>query len=182
MNTRTKLISLFVLLATGLGFWIYCQTGTAQVNVSSASIAFCNPNKILQAYKKATSMRADLIAEQDRIRQKLMDAQKDMRAKSEELAVSGFSPESQEYRQMRKDLLEKSINNDVFIKVSDSELRLQNARINEVCGQDISAAVQKIAQKKGLLMVFPQVLYADESLDITAEVIEQLNTDYELRG
>ena len=31
-------------------------------------------------------------------------------------------------------------------------------------------------------MVFGQVLYGDETLDITAEVVEQLNTDYELRG
>ncbi len=182
MNPRTKVICLFTLLATGLGFWIYCQTGTAQINPSTASIAFCNPNKVLQAYTKVISMRADLISERDRIKQKVMDAQKDIRARTEELAVSGFSPESQEHIRMRKDLLERSVRNEVFVKVSENDLRFRDKRIKDVFVQDMYAAVRKVARKKGLLMVFPQVLYGHESLDITAEVIEQLNTDYELRG
>ena len=175
-----KLISLLVLLTTGFGFWVYCQTGTAQADVSSVSIAFCNPNKILQAYKKSISLRADLIDEQGKIRQKIMDAQKEIQTKSEELAVSGFSSQSSEYQEMRKDLVEKSVYTETYAKVSQNELRLQESQINEICFTDIAKAVEKIAKKKGLLMVFRQILYGDESLDITAEVIEQLNTDYEL--
>ena len=182
MNARTRLISLSVLLATGFGFWVYCQTGTAQVNAPRASIVFCNPNKILQSYKKAIAMRADLINEQDRIRQKVTADQKEIRTKSEELAGSGFAPESPEYQKLRKELFEKSINYEVFAKVSREELRNRNVLIGEVCGKDVYEAVQKIARKKGYLMVFQQVLYGDESLDISNEVIEQLNTDYELGG
>ena len=180
MNTRTKLIALFVLLTTGFGFWVYCQTGTAQVNDPRASIAFCNPAKILKSYTKVIKMRADLIAEGERINQKIRDAQNDIRTKSGELAVSGFSPESQEYQKLRKALTEMSINYEVFGKVSQNELRRQEARINEVYRKDLLGAVQKIAKNKDLLMVLPQVLYCDETLDISDEVIEQLNTDYEL--
>ena len=125
-------------------------------------------------------MRADLISEQERLRQKDMALRKEIQTKTEELKTSGFAPESPEYRKLRKELVEKSISYEVFDKVSKNELRNQNAVISEVCAKDLYEVVQKIAKKKGYHLVLPQVLYGDETLDISSEVIEQLNTDYEL--
>ena len=127
-------------------------------------------------------MRADLLTEQDLMRQKVMAAQKEIQTKTEELKVSGFSPESPEYRKIRKELLEKSIHLDVSDKVYKSELRNQSALINEVFRKDLYEAVQKIAKQKGYRLVLSQIVYGDETLDITNEVIEHLNTNYDLGG
>ena len=182
MSSTTKKICLVSLVFVGLGFWFYSQNVTAQMRGSGASIAVCNPNRVIQAYKKAITMRADLIDEKNRMQQKAQAAQKELQDKSEELTASGFTPESQEYMQMRKELLRKSIENETFMKVSENELRLMDSQIKDVCLRDMLEAVRKIAERKGLMMVFQQVLYADDSLDITSDVIEQLNTDYELGG
>ena len=180
MSTRTKLISLFVFLATGLGFWVYCQTSTAQLNAPSASVVFCNPNKILQSYKKTIVMQADYIAEQDLMRQKLIAAQKEIQTKTDEFKASGLLPESPEYQKLRKELVERTINTETLAKVYENERRNQSALIRTVGFKDLTAAVQKLAKKKGYRLVLPQVLYGDETLDISNELIEQLNTDYEL--
>ena len=180
MNARTRLITFSVLLATGFGFWLYCQTSTAQLNAPSASVVFCNPNKILQSYKKTIVMQADYMSEQDLMRQKLIAAQKEIQAKTGELKASGLLPESPEYQKLRKELVEKTINTETRAKVYENERRNQGALINEVFRKDLYEAVQKIAKKKGYRLVLPQVLYGDETLDISDEVIEQLNTNYEL--
>jgi len=181
MNTRTKLICIFALLATGLGFWIYCQTVTAQVNASSASIAFCNPPKVLMGYRRFMLMNHELMAEKDRIQKQVVDAQKAIKAEADDLAASGLLPDSEDYKRRRKELVKKSIQNQAFAKFSEADLPRQEQQMKEVCFRDAVGAVGKIAKQKGLVLVVQQALYVDGSLDITAEVIEQLNTDYELR-
>ena len=125
-------------------------------------------------------MRADLISEQDLMRQKLVAAQNEIQTKTGELKASGLLPESPEYQKLRKELFEKTINTETIAKVYENERRNQGALINEVFRKDLYEAVQKIAKKKGYRLVLLQVLYGDETLDISNEVIEQLNTDYEL--
>ncbi len=182
MNARPKMICLFALLASGLAFWIYCQTVTAQANAPNVPIAFCNPTKAITGYKKFMAMNGELISEKNRIQKQLMDSQKDIKAAAEELAASGLLPDSQDYKRRRKDLVKKTIQNEAFAKFSEADLRLQDQRIKEVCFRDMVSAVGKIAKQKGLVLVVQQVLYVDDAVNITAEVTEQLNLDYQLGG
>ena len=119
MNTRIKLIALLVILTTGFGFWVYSQTSTAQTNTAGLPIAFCNPNKILKSYRKTMSMRQELIDEQGRMMKKIEDTKKQVKDKADDLAVSGFAPGSPEYRKMRKDLVEMSMQNEIFLYSED---------------------------------------------------------------
>ena len=82
---------------------------------------------------------------------------------------------------MRRDLVKETIQNKAFAEFSKTDLRLQDQQMKEVCLRDMYEAVKKIAKRKGYALVIQQALYADQALDITAEVSQQLNTDYELR-
>ena len=115
---------------------------------------------MLQAYKKFVAMKADLMDERDRMGRQIAQMQKDVQAKNEELAASGYAPDSKEYVQIRKELLRMSIEGETFVKLSENELRLNDKRIKDTCLRDILDAVRKVSERKGLAMVFQQVLYA----------------------
>ncbi|MCK4850748.1 MAG: OmpH family outer membrane protein [Phycisphaerae bacterium] len=182
MNARVKMICLVGLVFAVFGLWIYSQNVWAQAGTSPVSIAFCNPTKAIRGYQKFMVMNDRLIAEKNRIQKQVIETQKALRAGADELAASGLLPDSQEYKRMRKELLKKTIQNEAFAKFSETDLRLQEQQMKEVCFRDLVSAVGKTAKQKGLVLVVGQALYADEALDITAEVTEQLNLDYKLRG
>ena len=204
MNTRTKVICLFALLATGLGFWIYCQTGTAQANAPRGPLAVCDVHKAFQQYKKTIELRAAFGADRDTIQAEVTAANRQLNEMKEALAASGLLPGSPDFERRRTELLKKSIETKNFVDLSQNELRRRDFQIHGTCYQDVYKAVQKVALRKNLALVLAKedltlpsqsfedlmakiyyrrhVIFADDAIDITAEVVEQLNTDYELRG
>ena len=182
MNPRVKMICLVGLVFAVFGLWIYSQNVWAQAGTSPLSIAFCNPSEAIRGYKKFMVMNDELIAEKNRIQNQFIDTKKALKAGADELAASGLLPASQDYKRRRKELLKKTIENEAFAKFSETDLRLQEQQMKEVCFRDMLSAVGKIAKQKGLVLVVQQALYVDEALNITAEVIEQLNLDYKLGG
>ncbi len=204
MNTRTKLISLLVLLTTGLGFWIYCQTGTAQANAPLGPLAVCDIHKAFQQYKKTIELRAALGADGNTIQAEANAANQQLKEMQEALAASGLLPGSPDFERRRAEVIKKAIETKNFRELSQGELRRREIQITDTCYQDIYKAVQKVAVRKNLALVLTKedltlpsqsfedlmariyyrrhVIFADDAIDITAEVVEQLNTDYELRG
>ena len=204
MNTRTKLICLLVLLATGLGFWIYCQTVTAQANAPLAPLAVCDVHKAFQQYKKTIELRAALGADGNTIQAEITAANRQLNEMQEALAASGLLPGSPDFERRRAEVLKKVIETKNFRDLSQNELRGRDIQISDTCYQDVYKAVQKVALRKNLALVLAKedltlpsqsfedlmariyyrrhVIFADDAIDITGEVIEQLNTDYELRG
>ena len=204
MNTRTKLISLFVFLATGLGFWIYCQTGTAQANAPRGPLAVCDVHKAFQQYKKTIELRTALGAKRDTIQAEANVANRQIKEMQEALAASGLLPGSPDFERRRTEVLKKVIETKNFAELSQSELQRRDFQISSAGYKDVYKAVQKVAVRKNLALVLAKedltlpsqsfedlmakiyyrrhVIFADDAIDITAEVIEQLNTDYELRG
>ena len=204
MSTRVKMICLFAFLATGLGFWIYCQTVSAQANAPLAPFAVCDVHKAFQQYKKTIELHTALRADQDRIQEEVNTAKQQLKTMGEELAASGLLPGSPDFERRRTELLKKDIESKNSRELSVNELRRRDFLIRDAGYRDVYKAVKKVAVKRNLLLVLSReelnlpsqrpeelipniyyrrhVIFADDAIDITAEVIEQLNTDYELRG
>ena len=204
MNTRTKLISLFVLLTTASGFWVYCQTGTAQANASLGSLAVCNVHKAVEQYKKTLALRAALMSDQATLQAEAKAKGRKLKEMDEALAASGLLPGSSDFERRRSKIIKTALENKNFADITKAELSRRNFQINERSYQAAYKAVRKVALKKGLTLVLYKedltqpsqsgeelmtrvsfrrhVIFSDDAIDITAEVVEQLNTDYELGG
>ncbi len=202
MKTGVKLACLLAFLAAGLGFWTYTRSVTAQNVALGTPIAVCDVHKVYQAYKKVVDLKAKLTAERDRIQAEVNDANRQLKNMQDELAASGFLPGSPEFEKKRKEVVQKGIQTKIFADYSQNELRRQDMRIIDSCYQDIYRAVKKVAAKKGILLVLARedlsrpsrnfeelipnvyyrrhVLFAEPSIDVTDEVSDQLNTDYQL--
>lgn len=203
MNTRVKMVGLLALLTTTLGFWIYSQNVRAQANAPLGPLGVCDIHKAFRDYNKTIELTSALTADGARIQGEITALKQLLKNMSEDLKVSGLLPGSPDFERRRTELLKKNIEAKNFADFSQNELRMREFRIRDGGYQDIYKAVKKVAAKRNLLLVFSReelnlpsqriedlipnifyrrhVIFADDSIDITAEVIEQLNTDYELR-
>ncbi len=204
MNTRTKLISLFVLLTTASGFWVYCQTGTAQANASLGSVAVCNVHKAFEQYKKTVELRAVLMSDRATLQAEAKAAGRKLKEMNDALTASGLRPGSPDFERRRTKIVKEALKNKNFTDITQRELNRRNLQISDRGYQAVYEAVRKVALKKGLTLVLYKedltqlsqsgeelmtrvsfrrhVIFSDDAIDITAEVVEQLNTDYELGG
>ncbi len=204
MNTRTKTISLLALLSLPLGFWLYCQTVTAQANAPLTPVAVCDVHQAFGEYQKTIDLRDKLRADSDRVKLQVKDANLQLQDMRSDLQASGLLPGSTDYERRLREVVKKTIETKNFVELSQAQLQRRDLQITEVCYQDVYNAVKKVALKKNILLVLSReelalpsqrledlmpkiyyrrhVIFADPEIDITSELIEQLNTDYKLRG
>ncbi len=203
MNTRTRIIYILVGLSVVVGLWAYwnrCATAQPLTSTISMSIAVCDPHKAFQEYRKTKDLRASLRKQLDKFRQELEAKEKRRRSSAEALTTTGLTPGSVPHENRRQELVRLGIEIKHFREISDNELVRERLRITQLGYDDVYAAVAEVAQKRKLTLVlskqqFPlagggrdelfakvyyrrPVLYADQGLDITDEVIELLNNKY----
>ena len=205
MINRTRIAFITLLVAAACGLWFYAsRPATAQTFSSPmiVSLGVCDTHQAFLAYLKVKELRQELQAQSEQLKQELESKQQQIRQKTEELTASSFTPGSQEYERMLNALLKLRIEGETLAKISESELRRQDMRITQLGYEDVYAAVTEVAKKKQLSVVLSQeqfslnsarpeelygklyyrrpVLYSDQSLDITAQVVDLLNTKYKL--
>ena len=205
MMNRIKIVFIILLVAAACGLWFYAsRPATAQTFNSPmiVSLGVCDTHQAFRGSLKVKELRQELQTQSEQVKQDLASREKQIRDKTEELTASSFAPGSQEFEQMRTALVKLSIERENMAKISESELRRQDMRITQLGYEDVYTAVNEVAKKKSLTIVFSQeqfslasarpeelygklyyrrpVLYADKSLDITAEVVDLLNTKYKL--
>ena len=206
MTSRTRITALLLTSAIVVGLWAYAnRNADAQQTFSSpmiVSVGVCDPHEAFRTYLKVTELRQELRAQSDQLRQEVEAKDKQLRDKTEELTASQLAPGSQEYERMHENLVKLTIEAKTFREVSEAQLRIQDMRITQIGYNDVYAAIAELAKKKQLTVVLSRerlslasarpdelfsklyyripVLYADESLNITAEVADLLNTKYKL--
>ena len=207
MSNRTKIVYLLVGLVVVIGLWAYWDRKVAAAQQSFASpltvsIGICDPHKAFQDYLRTKDLRDELRKKSDQLGQELDAKDKEIRSKTDELAASGFVPGSPEYEQRRDALVKLSIEAKNSREVSENELRREDMQITQLGYNDVYTAVEELAKKKQFTLVlsreqFPlasgrpeellsklyyrrPILYTNESLDITGEVVELLNAKYKL--
>ena len=205
MISKTKIVCLLVALVVVFGFWVYSgRRADAQSFASPlvVSVGVCDPHEVFHRYDKTRELAAALQTRSQQLQEQLKAKKNELKTRSEELAASGFAPGSQEFEKMQDDLLELNFENKKLADFSRAQVQREDLRITQVGYEEVYAAVQELAKKKQLTLVFSQeqfslasrsldelrgklyfrrqVLYADKTLDITSEVVELLNTRYRL--
>ena len=205
MINRTRIAFIVLLVAAACGLWFYTSRPAKAQNFGSPmiiSMGVCDTHQAFRAYLKVKELRQELQSHSELLRQELEQKKKLLNEKTEELTASQFVPGSEEFERMRDVLVKLNIEAESFGKISDADLRRQDMRITQIGYNDIYAAVAEVAKKKQLTIVLSQeqfslssaraedlygklyyrrpVLYSEQSLDITAEVVDLLNTKYKL--
>ena len=123
MNTRTKMISLLALLSLPLGFWLYCQTVTAQANAPFTPLAVCDVHQAFGEYQKTIDLRDKLRADSDRVKLQIKEANLQLQDMRSDLQASGLLPGSTDYERRLREVVKKTIETKNFVELSKAQLQ-----------------------------------------------------------
>ena len=148
-------------------------------------IAFVDSDKILTEFEDAKIARATLnqsvlqwTFELDSLKRAYQTAEDEFKAQQPMLSEEALRARQQELTAMRHQL--ETFGQDIWGK--DGKVDQKHREIFATVIDRINTVIEEIAQDKGISIVLDvatgSFLYADVSLDITPEVIEELNREY----
>ena len=147
-----------------------------------ARIAVCDAQAVYAGHTKAVAAKAALDAEIDLVRRQVTAAGKRIQEMQVALTVKKRR-RGKEFEKMIEEFAETKAKYDLFVEVKESELNAKRVAILEAGIAGVQAAVTEVAKTRGVNLVLVkterQVLYADDSLDITEAVIEAVNKEVE---
>lgn len=187
-----------VCLTVGPAFLTHLRAqGPAGPSAPEARVAVCDMQIIFTEYVRAK----DLLARLNEKRQALT-AEDDQRSKAIDALqaeLSGLKPGSAEYDARRAQAERQQIDRAVAIQFAESNLRREHRRLTMDMYTEITQVVAAVAQERGFNLVLyrdgalvdtdetlellaqirsRKLLYSDNSLDITSDVLARLNATY----
>ncbi len=157
-------------------------------NVQDYPIAYINTDSLLINYEYARFLNEELLTEEESSRadfnQRLRVFQDDMRSFQRKVQNNGFlsleRAQNEEKRLRQKEQELQELNN----QMSNNLMRQQN-QMNEELRDTITGFLDEYTQKHPFKLVLSNtmgdnVLYANEALNITDDIVEKLNNRYQV--
>ena len=201
MKNISLAFNVILTIAVGILFWLHFKGSkggepTRQINFGDKNmkIAYVNVEKIDSNYKYITDKRAIMEKEVELSRNSLASAEQSLSGEQQKLQKEAYDLENnssismtdkynkqkelqvrydkfqQEYAiyQQRKDAMEK----DLDIKIQDFNKNMMESLNNNIKKYNLNQQYDYILTKQ-------QMLYANDSLDITQDILQLLNEEYE---
>ena len=171
------------------------KTESQSAQTSVMKIGVVNVRDIFQNCKRNESYRQQATAEQDRIIAELEKLAKQIEA--EKAGLKTLKVGSSDYMELMKELMSKQANLQAQQEFHKQQIELKDQQWTERLYEDILKQTAVVAEQKGLAVVFEKdevdfpaanandlmltirthkLLYSGGSEDITAEVMEKLNS------
>lgn len=201
MKNISLAFNIILTIAVGILFWLHFKGSkggepTRQINFGDKNmkIAYVNVEKIDSNYKYITDKRAIMEKEVEISRNSLASAEQSLSGEQQKLQKEAYDLENnssismtdkynkqkelqvrydkfqQEYAiyQQRKDAMEK----DLDIKIQDFNKNMMESLNNNIKKYNLNQQYDYILTKQ-------QMLFANDSLDITQDILQLLNEEYE---
>jgi len=176
-------------------FWGSKSGAAPKARPGPTRVAVVNVYKVFNEYQRSKDMNRELT----RLRDELQGQRKQMSDRVEALIaeIKNFKPDSKDYRERRRELMELQIKRKTHGQVGQEEIRQQMRIMTEEVYKEIISVVEAIAKETGYDLVLSRgvdqtkreevpillrkVLYASESIDLTEPVLQRLDQNYKLR-
>ncbi|MCX6188378.1 MAG: OmpH family outer membrane protein [Bacteroidetes bacterium] len=201
MKNISLAFNIILTIAVGILFWLHFKGSkggepTRQINFGDKNmkIAYVNVEKIDSNYKYITDKRAIMEKEVEISRNSLASAEQSLSGEQQKLQKEAYDLENnssismtdkynkqkelqvrydkfqQDYAiyQQRKDAMEK----DLDIKIQDFNKNMMESLNNNIKKYNLNQQYDYILTKQ-------QMLFANDSLDITQDILQLLNEEYE---
>jgi outer membrane protein len=163
----------------------------ASVSVFAAApnVGFIDEQEVLKKYGKALELQADIRKSEDsaqasinervkiveQLQSELIGVQK--RGQDPMLSDNGKKAVEAEFQQKSSTFQQRRAELQNFANEANRAIQQRVGEMNKQIFADVRDQAQKIAKAKGLQLIIgkTQVLFADPSLDITEEVLKELN-------
>ena len=145
---------------------------------AETSIGVVNVAKIMQSSKAATSVREQMQAKQKSFQAELDAKEKALLAEDQALVKQKGSADKAAFEKKVKEFREKAATEQRAVQSKKAQLDKSFAGALEEIQKAVLDIVKQMASEKKLNLVVSsaQVLYGDQSLDITDEVLKRLDS------
>lgn len=165
---------------------------SASVFAAAPNVGFIDEQEVLKKYGKALELQADIRKSEEsaqasvnerlkvveQLQTELMGVQK--RGQDPMLSENGKKAVEAEFQQKSSTFQQRRAELQNFANEANRAIQQRVGEMNKQIFTDVREQAQKIAKAKGLQLILgkAQILFADPSLDITEEVLKELNSAY----
>jgi outer membrane protein len=165
---------------------------SASVFAAAPNVGYIDEQEVLNKYGKALELKADIRKSEEsaqasvnerlkvveQLQTELLGIQK--RAQDPMLSENGKKTVDAEFQQKRGLFQQRNAELQNFANEANRAIQQRVGEMNKQIFTDVREQAQKIAKAKGLQLILgkTQILFADPSLDITEEVLKELNSAY----
>ena len=194
IRIRTLVMSLAALLVAGA---LIGQA--ASMSAQPSAVATVNVQEVFNNLKEKTSLEAQMQSRTETLQQQEQQRRKAIEQLRQDLQV--LAPGSDAYQKKEQELQQKAIDLQVWTKFKQQQVRMERGLQVEGLYRRTLSSVKKIAQENGYdivlfdeqspdfdyensqqlltLIQMRKVLYASDKVNITDQVIQRMNNEYE---
>lgn len=175
MNTLALPVAIIALIAS-IGSFFFLQ--------STSELVYVDVNKLLDGYKRTKIVKAKFDQKAKNMKGNvdslMTDWQKEL--KTYEKERSGMSKKELQLKQELLGNKQQQINN--YQQAVQKQLQEEDKKVTQTVVNDINDFVKEYGKNKGYKVIFGAtgggtIMYADEAADLTDEVLELLNAEFE---
>jgi len=165
---------------------------SASVYAAAPNVGLIDEQEVLKKYVKALELQADIRKSEDsaqasvgervkvveQLQTELVGVQK--RVQDPMLSENGKKAVEAELQQKGSTFQQRRAELQNFVNEANRAIQQRVGEMNKQIFADVRDQAQKVAKAKGLQLILGkgQILYADSSLDITEDVLKELNAAY----
>jgi outer membrane protein len=165
---------------------------SASVFAATPSIGIVDEQEIFKKYAKATDLQAEIRKSEEAAQASINERVKaveqlqselqaiDKRAQDPMLSENGKKAVGAEFQQKSATFQQRRAELQNFVTEARNTIQQRVGELNKQIITDARAQAEKVAKAKGLNLIIGKapVLFSDASLDVTEDVLKELNTAY----
>lgn len=198
---QTKRITIVALAALFALITLVGARATSALRAQPTAVAVADLQEIFASLKEKTALEADLRSRGEKLQQEEQQRRKDIGQMRQDLEV--LAPGTSAYQQKEEELSKAVLNLQVWSQFEQQKLnRERGLQIENLYRQSLDS-ISRVAQDNGYdLVLFKEggpdfqyenaqqlstliqvrkVLYASDAVDITSQVIQRMNNEYDAR-
>lgn len=148
-------------------------------------IGVVDVNKILNESKEGADAKNKMKVRYDELQKKLSDKQESLKKMKDDIEKQKILLGKEKLKEKEDELDKELVEFRKIVAESEKEMRDTESAYTQEILSKIKGTVEKIVKEKGLNLVVDRsggIVYADDQLDITPEVLEKLDKEYESGG
>jgi len=191
MKNLSLILNAVLLVAVGVLFYLHFSnqkpgsTGSpSAVNASDLKIAYINSDSVLKHYDYLKANKVQMEAKTKKIEQEYRNRAQGLQNEITAYQRNVSNMTLGQVKAVEEDLGKKQQNLQMYQQSLSQQLMEEEGKLNKELYDRITAYLKKYGSEKGLQVVLKydptsDVLYVGEALDISPDVIEGLNKEYQ---
>lgn len=189
MKNLSLVLNIVLIIAVAVLFYLqFNEKSTSQeeksiMSAAAYSVAYINSDSVLQKYDYFAELQGELQAKSKKLESEYQNRAQGLQKEFNDYQRNINNLTIGQAKALEEDLMKKQQNLRVYQESLSQELLKEEARISQELYNRVTGFLNDYSEKKGLQLVVKynqgsDVLYANDSMNITNEVIKGLNEAY----